>query len=212
MSESQTKSNIKTKGNPLTLFIIAIVAYLLGAPIIFPIILAVVGFAVWRARAASQRMSSKLPPLPPRSQEDLVSFESNAQADSDQESRETSDWQQPEMLQEITSDIQKPAPAAFKNINQWAATQSADLTQSQKTQKVSQAPIQTRQKPRKKDVMPALNFSSRNSLRQAVVAMTVLGPCRTLDPYQDSKLGSAAMATNPRRPQPSPEGPEDHRT
>ncbi len=41
-------------------------------------------------------------------------------------------------------------------------------------------------------------FQSRQDLRHAVIVMTVLGPCRTLEPYDRQQAGLAAGGATPR--------------
>ncbi|MFW8565375.1 hypothetical protein [Orrella sp. 11846] len=202
------KLKTKGQGNPWALVFFAAVAFIAGAPIIFSIIILVVAIFVWRKQVALKSLN-KMPPLPQKTSQgdtskplleevkEILAQQANkakndnelgdkALNQTDQTNKSSpfdfgADWgREPD----LTSDF-KPEPAAFL---------SAEPTQplSEKTT--------TRVRPTARRATDhTLAFRDPEQLRQALIAMAVLGPCRAQEPFQDP-LHSVRRPNEPTSP------------
>lgn len=174
------KKRQKKQGSPLSFIFMAVFAYLAGFPIWIVLILGMIGFLLWQVQKAQQG-SNKLPPLPPAEPEQT---ETDTQTARPTPQPVAQTYQEPlpkETPPPWTETDYQPYPKAP------APTPPLSVPSPQ-PQAAQRAGISTgaagayRSGSRAHPL--ARNLRTRSGARQAIIAMTVLGPPRSLQPYE----------------------------
>ncbi|HEY7805145.1 MAG TPA: hypothetical protein VIC30_12040 [Orrella sp.] len=192
------KQRQKKQGSPFTFIFMAVLAYLAGFPIWIVFIVGLVGLLLWQVQRAQQG-SSKLPPLPP--------------AESDTSETETESAPQPRGYNPVPEKL-TPAPQTYRETPTqeappWAqadyqayptevSTQPArQPTPAMTTRPAARPPIGSTSGTlgRSSRLHPlARNLQTRDAARQAIIAMTVLGQPRSLQPYEFDPIQQGDVA------------------
>lgn len=186
------KPKTKGQGNPWALVFFAVVAFIAGAPIIFSIFILVVAVFVWRKQVALKSLN-KMPPLPQKTSQGDTSkplLEEVKEILAQQANKAKND-------KELGQTDHTEAPSPFNLGSGWG--RDSDLDSELQAESAGSAvfssaePTQPLPKQTKVRVRPtirratnsALDFRRPEQLKQALIAMAVLGPCRAQEPYQD---------------------------
>ena len=196
------KQRQKKQGSPFTFIFMAVLAYLAGFPIWIVFIVGLVGLLLWQVQRAQQG-SNKLPPLPPA--------ESDASETATEPAPETRGYKPvPEKL--------TPAPQTYRETPTQEAPPWAQADYQAYPTEVSQQPArQPAREPapamtprpaarppigstnaglgRSSRLHPlARNLQTRDAARQAIIAITVLGQPRSLQPYEFDPIQQSDVA------------------
>jgi cytoskeletal protein RodZ len=181
----------KKQRSPLPFIFWAVFAYVAGFPIWIVFILVLIGFLLWQVQK-SQQGSNKLPPLPP-----AESDVSQTEAEPAREPANMASKPVPEKLVPAPQTYREPLPK--ETPPPWV---QADYQPYPKAE--SAAPVASSASAQRKTATSsgydnrtsgayrigsrlhplARNLRSRHGARQAIIAMTVLGPPRSLQPYE----------------------------
>jgi hypothetical protein len=173
-------------GNPASIFLIlAVVTYFIGLPFPVTAFLGFIAFILFKAQKDGKSLKD-LPIPPPVGQQS-----SQGQGEDDlstdfgrQPSRDVQDWLKqhlPEGFEEFTAPIE-PEPSR---------TVATEAPARARTAATAQRPAPQRRNMATHPRDLALFLKNGQGLRQAIVAMTVLGPPRALDPYVADPMQSA---------------------
>jgi cytoskeletal protein RodZ len=193
------KKRQKKQGSPLSFIFMAVFAYLAGFPIWIVFILGLLGFLLWQVQKAQQG-SSKLPPLPPAENDESKAATT---AESRPESR-------PEPRPEPARKVEQPQqayrePPPTPTPPPWVESDYQPYPEPKPT--VAAKPVEQprransssnihggayRRRPRLHPL--ARNLQSRSGARQAIIAMTVLGPSRSQQPYEFDPIQQGDVA------------------
>ena len=194
-----TTKRKKKQGSPFTFIFMAIFAYLAGFPSWIVLILGLVGFLLWQVQKAQQG-SKNLPPLPPAEpDEQEVEWREMPPPTEAASTRST-----PEKLvpapQTYRDPLPKATPPPWSQADYQAypsGTASAQPATAGLPRPASRQPagmhsgayrLNTRLHPL------ARNLQTRDGARQAIIAMTVLGPSRSAQPYEFDPIQQGDVA------------------
>ena len=198
----------KKQGSPFTFIFMAIFAYLAGFPSWIVLVLGLVGFLLWQVQKAQQG-SKNLPPLPPaESDQQDIDLRDMDVREAPARSEAASARSTPDKLVPAPQTYRDPLPQ--ESPRPWAQADYQaypSSTMAQPTAAGSPRPasrqsvgihsgayrLNTRLHPL------ARNLQTRNGARQAIVAMTVLGPSRSAQPYEFDPIQQGDIAP-PRSP------------
>ena len=216
MSQPQTpqkKTRPKGQPSPYSLFFAAFLAYMFGAPFGLVLFLVGLGIIFWRIQASAKNMA-KLPPLPPARRGDEIAQAEQRRSSSDSQTSEfpnDTSWGRSQPSDETgierLPERAKPSREAMQRIPDYepqpmSAPQPVQTIRTQPEWSPSIAPpippalqrlagrstMDSRPKSRHRTPGLGVNLATQSGLRHAIVAMTVLGPCRSLDPYQEDPM------------------------
>jgi hypothetical protein len=189
-----TTKKKKQQSSPLSFIFMAVFAYLIGLPIWMVLLLVVVGVVTWQIQKSKKAMDN-LPSLPPREQDlaegsidrrapvetddnEILIYE-DASADNQPPPWAVPDYQpqerEPRPVFTSQSDSSFQVPSPFSKPMTTASSVAARATTNRP---YASGLSSTKIHPL------ARNLSSRQGLQQAIVALTVLGPPRALQPHQ----------------------------
>ena len=206
MSQPQTpqkKARPKGQPSPYSLFFAAFLAYMFGAPFGLVLFLVGLGIIFWRVQASAKNMA-KLPPLPPANQDNEI-HQTEQRRPSTNESEapgfpNDTRWgrSQPTASDEAGIDRQaervKPSKETVQRIPdfeqqpiEWSPSMAPSIPPAPQ-RLAGRSTIDSRPKSTHRIPGMGVNLATHAGLRHAIVAMTVLGPCRSLDPYQEDPM------------------------
>lgn len=189
---ANNKRGAKGKGfNPASVFLIlAVVTYFVGLPFPVTAFLGFIAFVLFRAQKDGKSLKD-LPIPPPANDASADGQDSDLSTDfGRQSSQDIQDWLKQHMPTELE---QAPAPRPPE-----PASQPAPVRQAANG-KHSPYRLNT-SNPRNL----ALQLKNRQGLRQAIVAMAVLGPPRALNAYVADPMQGATLDATPSTPKPNP--------
>ena len=189
---AQNKRGVKRKGfNPASIFLIlAVVTYFVGLPFPVTVFLGFIAFILFRAQKDGKSLKD-LPIPPPANKSSAENQDSDLSTDfGRQSSQDIQDW----LKQHAPSEFeQAPTPRAHE-----PALQPEPTRQSTTNAKPSPYRLNT-SNPRNL----ALLLRNKQGLRQAIVAMAVLGPPRALNAYIADPMQGATLDATPKSVKPS---------
>lgn len=216
LPQTPPKKKARPKGqpSPYSLFFAAFLAYMFGAPFGLVLFLVGLGIIFWRVQASARNMD-KLPPLPPAKPDHELDISGLKKSSGEMPAPRFPDdtrWgrSQPEPLTETevkplpergtqarqaeqrrSEPVPQPRPVTqpqpvMRTQDEWkpAAATIAPLPQRAAGRSTDDA----RHQPGHRTPGLGVNLATQAGLRHAMVAMTVLGPCRSLEPYQDDPM------------------------
>jgi hypothetical protein len=184
---ADNKRGVKRKGfNPASIFLtLAVVTYFVGLPFPVTVFLGFIAFILFRAQKDGKSLKN-LPVPPPANETSADSQDSELSTDfGRQSSQDIQDWLKQHMPSEFE---QAPEPRAPQPTPAQPAPTRAAATQA----KPSPYRLNT-SSPRNL----ALQLRSKQGLRQAIVAMAVLGPPRALNAYVADPMQGATLDPTP---------------
>jgi len=189
---AQNKRGVKRKGfNPASIFLIlAVVTYFVGLPFPVTVFLGFIAFILFRAQRDGKSLKD-LPIPPPANESSAENQDSDLSTDfGRQSSQDIQDW----LKQHAPSGFeQAPTPRAHE-----PALQPEPTRQSATNANPSPYRLNT-SNPRNL----ALLLRNKQGLRQAIVAMAVLGPPRALNAYVADPMQGATLDATPKSVKPS---------
>lgn len=185
---ADNKRGVKRKGfNPASIFLtLAVVTYFIGLPFPVTVFLGFIAFILFRAQKDGKSLKN-LPVPPPANETSADSQESELSTDfGRQSSQDIQDW----LKQHTPSEFEEaPAPQAPQPS---PSAQPAPTRAAATPAKPSPYRLNT-SSPRNL----ALQLRSKQGLRQAIVAMAVLGPPRALNAYVADPMQGATLDQTP---------------
>ena len=175
--------------SPGSLIFMAIVAYVAGFPLWVVALLVAAGFILWRMRKQQKSLESL--PLPPaKPSEETVESITQSPADPIVQSKRSKESVSPPPFLTEGETQQTPLEVVpAKNRSTTSADRPAPQAASRSTSRptplgmTSDSPYGSWAKPRQTHAM-AKQLQTKSGLRQAIIAITVLGQPRSLEPYQ----------------------------
>lgn len=180
---ADNKGGTKRKGfNPASIFLtLAVVAYFIGLPFPVTVFLGFIAFVLFRAQKDGKSLKNlPVPPPADDNQDSDLSTDFGRQSSQDMQ-----DWLKQHMPSEFE---QAPAPRSVEPV------QSAPIRAARTNTKPSPYRLNTTS-PRNL----ALQLRNKQGLRQAIVAMTVLGPPRALNAYVADPMQGTTLDVTPSR-------------
>lgn len=184
----------KRKGfNPASIFLtLAVVTYFVGLPFPVTVFLGFIAFILFRAQKDGKSLKN-LPVPPPASETSADSQDSELSTDfGRQSSQDIQDWLKQNMPSEFEQPPVSRSPQSF-SIAQTAPTNAAGSPGKPSPYRLNIA------SPRNL----ALQLRSKQGLRQAIVAMAVLGPPRALNAYVADPMQGATLDPTPSNGKPN---------
>lgn len=174
------KSGAKGKGlNPASIFLIlAVITYFVGLPFPITAFLGFIAFVLFRAQKDGKSLKDLPIPPPADEQSDELSTDFGRQSSDD-----IQEWLKQHMPSEFE---QAPAPRSLEPV-QPAPTRAAKTNTKPSPYRLNTS------NPRNM----ALQLKNKQGLRQAIVAMAVLGPPRALNAYVSDPMLSATLDAAP---------------
>lgn len=183
MSENKPR---KKQSSPVSFIIMAVFAFVVGFPIWIVLVLLLMGFLVWRNQKSQKALQDI--PLPPAEQEAQQAQYDQAQIDLAEElARARREF---ERLEQLETPEPEPAPAprpAAVSPPQPTFTRASSFVPTAVTPYGSWAHG-------KRANAFAQSFRNRQGLRQSIVAMTVLGQPRAIQPHELDPMQQADVA------------------
>jgi len=176
----------KAKGSAAPFIFFAVVTYFMGLPIFVPAFFAALGLIVWKTQKDAAARD-KLPPIPPP-QEMESDFELDEPLSADQFGRRPDSNAHENQWDELNRTTASAPPLPFPASQPWERAPAPERTASSNARFNLAAPVMSKPssyQPRGRQTGLAVNFATQQSLRQSIVAMTVLGPPRALDPFHE---------------------------
>lgn len=196
---ADNKRGAKRKGpNPATIFLVlAVLTYFLGLPFPVTAFLAFIAFILFRAQKDAKKLKDL--PVPP-----LANGPSNDESGNElstdfgrTSSDEVREWLRQHMPSDETEQPNQPDPTpAPRSVDRQSSTaaRSADTSRTRAAAPAARSsPYRLNTAAGSRDL--ALQLKTGQGLRQAIVAMTVLGPPRALDAYVADPMQSASPSS-----------------
>lgn len=182
---ADNKRGVKRKGfNPASIFLtLAVVSYFVGLPFPVTVFLGFIAFILFRAQKDGKSLKN-LPVPPPANESSADNQDSDLSTDfGRQSSQDIQDWLKQHMPSELE---QAPAPRSYE------PALPEPTRQTTTNAKPSPYRLNT-SNPRNF----ALQLRNKQGLRQAIVAMAVLGPPRALNAYVADPMQGATLDATP---------------
>jgi len=192
---ADNKRGAKRKGlNPASIFLtLAVITYFVGLPFPVTAFLGFIAFILFRAQKDGKSLKN-LPIPPPANETSADGQDSDLSTDfGRQSSQDIQDWLKQHMPSESE---QAPAPLAPETVSQSSPSASARVAATHA--KPSPYRLET-SNPRNL----ALQLKNKQGLRQAIVAIAVLGPPRALNPYVADPMEGATLDATPSHVRPN---------
>jgi len=196
---TKAQSKKGKKSNPAIIFaVLAVASYVLGFPLPVTAFLGFVAYILFKANKDARTLKDL--PVPPAEDQQTDSADQGAlSTDFGRDVERERERTRPDIFEQEPSDSADEAPAPFFPEYQGQTPQPKPAPVYETTAPVVTRTTTTRQRPSPyriddNDNMRLVEqFRSAQGLRQAIVAMTVLGPPRALDPYVSDPMRSTTL-------------------
>ena len=183
MSENKPR---KKQSSPASFIIMAVFAFVVGFPIWIVLVLLLMGFLVWRNQKSQKALQDI--PLPPAEQDAQQAQYDQAQIDLAEElARARREFERLEQLETAEAEPPPPPKPVVQRPPEPTFTRASNFVPTAVT------PYGTWAHGRRANAF-AQTFRSRQGLRQSIVAMTVLGQPRAIQPHELDPMLQADVA------------------